>query len=138
MTLVYACIAPHGSETIGQLAPKAAANKFRKARDGLRRLASDVGKARPDAIVIATPHNLRLCGKIAIVLSENSTGILQASPRNKKTVSLKAKCDVKFAKQLLERSATGHLPVVGAHYGTTEGVTSDMPMDWELWFHYGL
>ena len=135
---MYACIAPHGSETIEQLAPKAAANKFRKTRDGLRRLASDVGKARPDTIVIATPHNLRLWGKIAIVLSENSTGILQASPRNKKTVSLKAKCDVKFAKQLLERSARSHLPVVGAHYGTTEGVTSDMPMDWgtlvPLWF----
>ena len=138
MTLVYACIAPHGSETIEQLAPKAAANRFRKTRDGLRRLASEVGKARPDTIVIATPHNLRLCGKIAIVLSENSTGTLQASPRNKKTVSLKAKCDVKFANELLERSARSHLPVVGAHYGTTEGVTSDMPMDWgtlvPLWF----
>jgi len=138
MTLVYACIAPHGSETIGQLAPKAAANKFRKTRDGLRRLASDVGKARPDTIVIATPHNLRLCGKIAIVLSENSTGTLQASPRNKKRISLKTKCDMKFANELLERSARRHLPVVGAHYGTTEGVTSDMPMDWgtlvPLWF----
>jgi len=138
MTLEYACIAPHGSETIEQLAPEAAANRFRKTRDGLRRLASEVGKARPDTIVIATPHNLRLCGKIAIVLSENSTGTLQASPRNKKTVSLKAKCDVKFAKDLLERSARSHLPVVGAHYGTTEGVTSDMPMDWgtlvPLWF----
>jgi len=79
-----------------------------------------------------------LCGKIAIVLSENSTGTLQASPRNKKTVSLKAKCDVKFANELLERSARSHLPVVGAHYGTIEGVTSDMPMDWgtlvPLWF----
>ncbi len=138
MTLVYACIAPHGSETIEQLAPEAAANRFRKTRDGLRRLASEVGKARPDTIVIATPHNLRLCGKIAIVLSENSTGTLQASPRNKKTVSLKAKCDVKFANELLERSARSRLPVVGAHYGTTEGVTSDMPMDWgtlvPLWF----
>lgn len=138
MTLVYACIAPHGSEAIEQLASKAAVNKFRKTRDGLRRLASDVGKARPDTIVIATPHNLRLCGKIGIVLSENSTGTLQASPRNKKTVSLKAKCDVKFATELLERSTRKHLPVVGAHYGTSEGVTSDMPMDWgtlvPLWF----
>jgi len=138
MPLVYACIAPHGSEAIEQLASKAAAKKFRKSRDGLRRLASDVGKARPDTIVIATPHNLRLQGKIAIVLSENSTGTLQASPRNKKTISLKAKCDVKFAKELLERSTRRHLPVVGAHYGTTEGTTSDMPMDWgtlvPLWF----
>jgi len=138
MTLVYACIAPHGSETIEQLASKTAASKFRKTRDGLRRLASDVGRARPDTIVIATPHNLRLCSKIGIVLSENSTGTLQASPRNKKTISLKTKCDAEFAKELLERSVKGRLPVVGAHYGTTEGITSDMPMDWgtlvPLWF----
>ena len=93
MTLVYACIAPHGSEAIEQLATKAAAKKFLKTRNGLRGLASDVGKAKPDTIVIATPHNLRLFGKIGIVLSENSTGTLQASPRNKKTVRLKAKCD---------------------------------------------
>jgi len=138
MTLVYACIAPHGSEAIEQLASKTAANKFRKTRDGLRRLASDVGKAKPDTIVIATPHNIRLYGKIGIVLSENSTGTLQASPKDKRTVSLKAKCDVKFAKELLERSARRRLPVVGAHYGTTEGIASDMPMDWgtliPLWF----
>ena len=138
MTLVYACIAPHGSEAIEQLASKTAVNKFRKTRDGLLRLASDVGKAKPDTIVIATPHNLRLWGKIGIVLSENSTGTLQASPRNKKTVSLKVKCDVKFASELLERSTRKHLPVVGAHYGTSEGVTADMPMDWgtlvPLWF----
>jgi aromatic ring-opening dioxygenase LigB subunit len=138
MTLVYACIAPHGSEAIEQLASKNAAIRFRKTRDGLRRLASDVGRARPDTIVIATPHNLRLCGKIGVVLSENSTGTLQASPRNKKTVSLKTKCDAKFAKDLLERSVRRRLSVVGAHYGTTEGITSDMPMDWgtlvPLWF----
>ena len=138
MTLVYACIAPHGSEAIEQLASKTAANKFRKTRDGLHRLASEVGRSRPDTIVIATPHNLRLCGKIGIVLSENSTGALQASPRNKKTVNLKTKCDVKFANELLERSIRRRLPVVGAHYGTTEGITSDMPMDWgtlvPLWF----
>ncbi len=138
MTFVYACIAPHGSETIKQLASKTAANKFRKTRDGLRRLAVEMGKARPDTIVIASPHNLRLFGNIAVVLSENSSGTLQASPRNKKTVSLKTKCDVKFAKDLLERSARSQLPVVGAHYGTTEGITSDMPMDWgtlvPLWF----
>jgi len=138
MTLVYACISPHGSETIEQLASKTADKKFRKTREGLRRLASDVGKARPDTIVIATPHNLRLSGKIGIVLSENSTGTLQASLRNKQTISLKAKCDVKFSKKLFERSTRRRLPVVGANYGTTEGVASDMPMDWgtlvPLWF----
>ena len=93
---------------------------------------------KPDTIVIATPHNIRLWEKIGVVLTENSTGTLQASPRNKNSVSLRAKCDVEFAKQLVGRAAKVGLPVVGANYGTSEGLTSDMPMDWgtlvPLWF----
>jgi aromatic ring-opening dioxygenase LigB subunit len=138
MTLVYACIAPHGSETIERLAPKRTVKKFQKTRDGLRTLAVEVGRAKPDTIVLATPHNLRLWGRIAVILTENCTGTLQASPRNESSVSLKAKCDMQFAKELLARASRKHLPVVGANYGTNEGPTSDMPMDWgtlvPLWF----
>jgi aromatic ring-opening dioxygenase LigB subunit len=138
MTLVYACIAPHGSETIEQLASKRNRRKFQKTRNGLRKLAAEVGRAKPDTIVLATPHNLRLSKNIGVVLAENSTGTLQASPRNKRSVSLKTRCDVEFAKELLERSKKAKLPVIGANYGTNEGVTSDMPMDWgtlvPLWF----
>jgi len=93
---------------------------------------------KPDTIVIATPHNIRLWKQIGVALTENSTGMLQASPRNKNSVSLRTKCDVEFAKQLMERSAKKGVPVVGANYGTSEGLTSDMPMDWgtlvPLWF----
>ena len=83
MTLAYACIAPHGSETIPRLASKSAVRKFQKTNRGLQQLAKEVRKARPDIIVIASPHNLKLWGKIAVVTAENSTGLLQASPRNK-------------------------------------------------------
>ena len=130
MTLVYACIAPHGSETITKLASKSTVRKFQKTRQGLQQLAREVRKARPDTIVIASPHNLKLWRKIAVVIAENSTGTLQASPRNKKSVGLKVKCDVKFARKLLDAAARRKLPVVGANYGTFDGVTSDMPMDW--------
>lgn len=138
MTLVYACIAPHGSETIEQLASKTNKKKFRKTRNGLRKLAAEVGRAKPDTIVLATPHNLKLWKNIGVILAENSTGTLQASPRNRRSVSLKTRCDVEFAKKLLKRSKRAKLPVIGANYGTNEGVTSDMPMDWgtlvPLWF----
>jgi aromatic ring-opening dioxygenase LigB subunit len=138
MTLVYACIAPHGSEAIPQLASKTNRKKFVKTRDGLLKLGAEVGRAKPDTIVLATPHNLKLWKNIGIILAENSTGTLQASPRNKRSISIKTRCDVEFAKELLERSKRAHLPVVGANYGTAEGVTSDMPMDWgtlvPLWF----
>jgi len=138
MTLVYACIAPHGSEAIAKLAGKSTMRKFQKTRHGLQQLAKEVRKARPDTIVIASPHNLKLWRKIAVVTAENSTGTLQASPRNKKSVGLKVKCDVKFAGKLLDAATRRRLPVVGANYGTFDGVTSDMPMDWgtlvPLWF----
>jgi aromatic ring-opening dioxygenase LigB subunit len=138
MTLVYACIAPHGSEAIPQLASKTNRRKFRKTSDGLLKLGAEVGRAKPDTIVLATPHNLKLWKNIGIILAENSTGRLQASPRNRRSVSVKTKCDVEFSKELLEQSKRAHLPVIGANYGTAEGATSDMPMDWgtlvPLWF----
>ena len=137
MTLVYACIAPHGSEAIPQLASGATRDKFRNTERGLRKIGSEVGRMRPDTIVLATPHNLRLSRRIGIVLAENSTGSLQASRRNKTSVSLRIECDVEFAGQLMKRAAKS-LPITGANYGTSEGVTSDMPMDWgtlvPLWF----
>lgn len=138
MTLVYACIAPHGSEAIAELASRSTVRGFQRTREGLQKLAGEVGKARPDTIVIATPHNLRLWQNIAVVTAENSTGTLQASTRNKKSVSVKAKCDTVFARELLEGARRRKLPAIGANYGTSEGATSDMPMDWgtlvPLWF----
>jgi aromatic ring-opening dioxygenase LigB subunit len=138
LTLVYACIAPHGSEAIAKLASKSTVRRFQKTRDGLSKLAKDIKKARPDTIIIATPHNLKIWGKLAVVTAENCTGTLQASPRNKRTVHLKVKCDRNLANKILETAIEKKLPVVGANYGTSEGSTSDLPMDWgtlvPLWF----
>jgi len=90
----------------------------------------------PDTIIIASPHNLRLMGKIGIVVAENSTGTLGGS--SKKSVRLSVKCDSKLARQLLNWSVKARLPAVGANFGTSEGPASDMPMDWgtlvPLWF----
>lgn len=138
MPLVYACVAPHGSEAIAKLASRAMAPKFQGTRNGLLKIAKEVGEARPDTIVIATPHNLRLWQKIAVVTAENSSGKLQASPRNSRCVTLRMKCDTGFATRLLKRTSQRKMPVVGANYGTDVGSASDMPMDWgtlvPLWF----
>jgi aromatic ring-opening dioxygenase LigB subunit len=138
MPLVYACIAPHGGEVIEELATKLTVKKFQATREGMRRLAREVKRARPDTIVIASPHNLRLWGRIGVVLANYSSGRLQASPRNKNFVTLKVKCDTEFAEDLVDEGTGKGLPVVGANYGTSDGPASDMPMDWgtliPLWF----
>ncbi len=135
MTLVYACIAPHGGEIVPELAPKRGARKFLQTRKGVLRLAQDIKKARPSLIVIATPHNLRLWKNIAVVTAHNSSGTIEGP---NKSIRLRAKCDVAFARKLVNNAEAKKLPVVAANYGTAEGPLSDMPMDWgtliPLWF----
>lgn len=136
MTLVYACIAPHGGEIIPELASKSMLSKFEETRQAMRLLARQMSEARPQTIVIASPHNLRLLSKIAVVISENSSGTLKGS--SGRSVALHARCDVDFANSVIVQSKKAGLPVVGANYGTTTGSTSDMHMDWgtlvPLWF----
>jgi aromatic ring-opening dioxygenase LigB subunit len=132
--LVYACIAPHG----GEIVPRLAGDKFRlfaPTRRGMRILAGRVKEARPDTIVIASPHNLRLPKHIGVVISENSSGrVVEGS----KEIKLRARCDVEFGSAVIDEAEAGGLPVVGANYGALEGPMSDLAMDWgtliPLWF----
>ena len=102
----------------------------------MRVLARRISRVRPHTIVLASPHNLRLLARIAVVTSENSSGQLKGS--SKRSVSLRASCDREFAEKIVRESEAERLPVVGANYGTTSGPASDIPMDWgtlvPLWF----
>src|SRR2546427_7514790 len=136
MTLVYACIAPHGGEIIPELVSKSMLRRFEETRAGMRVLARRILESHPQTIVIASPHNLRLVSRIAVVVSENSSGTLRGS--SNRSVSLRARCDVDFGKMVVGQAEKEGLPVVGANYGTAAGSSSDMQMDWgtlvPLWF----
>jgi aromatic ring-opening dioxygenase LigB subunit len=139
LTLVYCCIAPHGGEIIPELAKdRKTADLFSETRKGIQKLATQMKESKPDTIVIASPHNLRLWKKIAIVISENSSGFLISDAKSKERIELSTRCDTRFARELYSRAVKNRLPVVGANYGTFEGSTSDLPMDWgtfiPLWF----
>ncbi len=135
MTVSFACIAPHGGELIPTLA-KRGEKGFLQTRKAMRLLARTIALRRPRTIVVASPHNLRLFKRIAIVVAENSTGSLETSPSRKVTV--KASCNVGMAWEILKETEAMGLPVVGANYGTFEGPSSNVAMDWgtlvPLWF----
>jgi aromatic ring-opening dioxygenase LigB subunit len=138
MTLVYACIAPHGGEIIPELASKSTLRRFEETRAAMRVLARRMLEASPHTIVVASPHNLRLRSRIAVVVSENSSGTLKGS--SNRSVTVRARCDVIFGKIVLKQCEKAGLPVVGANYGTAAGSSSDMQMDWgtlvPLWFMF--
>ncbi len=134
MPVVYACIAPHGGETIPSLAGDRF-GLFAPTRKGMRVLARQMRAADPETIVIATPHNLRLQKHISVVMSENTSGMVA---EGKAEVRLRAKCDLVIGRAVIEQAEGMGLPVVGANYGGLEGPLSDLAMDWgtlvPLWF----
>jgi len=134
MGIVYMCIAPHGTEII----PKLAGDKleaFNETRRGMESLAQQMKKHSPSTLVLATPHGLRLNHTLGIVTAEFSEGSLSA---NRKSVKMRFRCDRQLAQEILRRAKKAKLPVIGVNYGTSEGPSSCMPMDWgtiiPLWF----
>jgi aromatic ring-opening dioxygenase LigB subunit len=132
--LVYACVAPHGSEIVPALAGKQL-SLFQPTRRGMQALALRMKEARPDTLVVATPHNLRLLKHIGVVVSEYSSGKVS---EGKMEIRLRARCDVQLAKKIVQVAEQRGLPVVAANYGALEGPMSDLAMDWgtliPLWF----
>lgn len=108
---------------------------FAQTTKGMRTLAGQVDEARPDTIVVATPHNLRLPKHIGVVMSENSSGKVAEGKREMK---LRAKTDLVLGRKVVEEAERVGLPVVEANYGALEGPLSDLAMDWgtliPLWF----
>ena len=137
MSVVFACVAPHGTEIIPELAGNML-DAFAETREGMEELARLMEKQKPETIVLATPHGLRLESTIAVVTAEFIEGTLEA---NKQQVKLRCRCDRQLAKKILENAKKLEIPVVGANYGTSEGPSSCMPMDWgaliPLWFFVG-
>lgn len=134
MGIVFACIAPHGDEIIPQLAGDKL-EAFSKTRQGMERIANLIKKHKIDTIVIATPHNLRLKGNIGVIIAEFTEGSLET---NNGSVRVRFQCNRPLAVEILRRVKKFRLPVVGVNYGTDEGSSSCMPMDWgtliPLWF----
>jgi len=124
------------SSIIPELASKAMLPKFEETRVAMRILAKRISETHPQTVVIASPHNLRLVSRIAVVVSEYSSGTLKGVPN--RSVSLRARCDTDFGRILVRQSEKEGLPVVGANYGTATGSSSDIQMDWgtliPLWF----
>ncbi len=134
MPLVYACIAPHGGEVIPALSGKKSV-LYSPTTKGMRTLAAQMREARPDTIVIASPHNLRLQKHIGVVITEYSSGTLT---EGRKQIKLRVRCDLELAKKIVTAAEGLALPVVAANFGALEGPMSEMAMDWgtlvPLWF----
>ena len=101
----------------------------------MKTLALEMKRAAPDTIEVATPPKLRRQRHIGVVTAHYSSGTVTEGRR---TIRLRAACDVAFAEDVVDEAEKEGLPVVAANYGALEGPLSNLAMDWgtliPLWF----
>ena len=133
MPLVFAAIAPHGFPIIPELSDDAeGALKTRAAMEDLgRRCAA----ARPEVIVVAGPHGVRVDGMICLADVARCAGALHWGDR---TVEMNVPVDGELTDRIAEAARRRGIPIAMAGFAGNRRSQSAMPLDWgiitPLWF----
>ncbi|MDP8910798.1 MAG: hypothetical protein M3M94_01880, partial [Actinomycetota bacterium] len=104
-------------------------------RSALLELGRRFSAARPDAVIVVTPHNVHVEGAFAVVLAGELSGSLEDSET---PVALMCPVDRDLARTVYDRLRAVRIPAVAVSYGGNDPESATMPMDWgtlvPLWF----
>jgi aromatic ring-opening dioxygenase LigB subunit len=128
MTLVFASIAPHGGLVFDQ--PDA------PTRQGMEELRRRFDAAKPEAVIVLTPHGTHVDGHFVVVRSAMLEG--DASQWTDADSNYSGPGDPELADACVRTLQEDGLPAVGITFGSTAAGSSTMPLDWgaaiPLWF----
>jgi aromatic ring-opening dioxygenase LigB subunit len=126
--IVFAAIAPHGGPVFDQ--PDAPTRK------GMEELGRRFAQAKPDAVIVATPHGLHADGHFAVVRSSRLEG--DASQWTDADTHYEGPGEPELADACIDALRDAGLPALGVTFGSTAAGSSTMPLDWgaliPLWF----
>ncbi len=95
--------------------------------------------ARPEAVIVITPHNIHVEGHFAVIVAGKLAGSL--SRWTTQTVELTAPVDLDLARDILTTVKQAGLPAVGISYGGNVAASATAQMDWAtlipLWYAGG-
>ncbi|MDW0117078.1 extradiol ring-cleavage dioxygenase [Sporosarcina thermotolerans] len=123
---VFSCIAPHGGEIIPEL-QGSIPERMSKTRESLTELGMEMKQAKPDVIIVLTPHGTRINGQFSITDSERMEGSLN---ENGATFVMERIVDRELARNIVGASSKAGIPVGAINYGTAAGPISCLPLDW--------
>jgi aromatic ring-opening dioxygenase LigB subunit len=128
MTLVFACIAPHGGLVFDQ--PEA------PTRQGMEELGRRFTAAEPEVAIVLTPHGVHVDGHFAVVRSAALEG--DASQWTDADSNYTGPGEPELADACVRALQADGLPALGITFGATAAGASTMPLDWgaaiPLWF----
>ncbi|HKF16059.1 MAG TPA: extradiol ring-cleavage dioxygenase [Candidatus Dormibacteraeota bacterium] len=132
--LVFAAIAPHAMHAVLDGEPPGA-----ETRSAMAELGSRFNAARPDAVIVLTPHTVHVEGAMAVVTASSAAGDL--AQWGAADVKLRVPLDTALSVTVRDAIRAAHIPVVGVSYGGNNQSEAVMPMDWAtlipLWWMGG-
>ena len=133
-SIVFAAIAPHGSLAIPNARGPEEKGKGDATAAGMEELGRRFAAARPEAVVVFTPHNVHVEGALAVVVSGKAAGDLAqwGGPQ----VRLEGPLDRELAIAVKEAIRNSGLPVVGISFGGNDPAMAVHPMDWAVLIPY--
>jgi aromatic ring-opening dioxygenase LigB subunit len=138
VALVFAAIAPHGGIAIAEACTPDERSLATVTRKGMEELGRLFSAARPEAVIVATPHNVHISNALGVIVAGRVAGRLAGAPPS---VALNVPSANGLAWLVLEALAAAEVPSVGVSFGSNDAETAIAPMDWgvliPLWFMGG-
>lgn len=93
----------------------------------MQRLGMQMKEAKPDVMVVITPHGIRLDGLFAVSDCERMVGeVDEGGP----AITMERRVERGLARSIVSEAIARLLPVAAVNYATDEGPMSCLPLDW--------
>ncbi|HEV2028177.1 MAG TPA: hypothetical protein VGS16_06545 [Candidatus Dormibacteraeota bacterium] len=131
-------MAPHGGLAIAEACTPDERSLAVSTRAGMEELGRLFAAARPEAVVVATPHNVHIANAMGVLVAGRVAGRLAGAPPS---IALDVPAATDLSMLVLESLVSAAVPAVGVSFGSNDPATSVAPMDWgvliPLWFMGG-
>jgi aromatic ring-opening dioxygenase LigB subunit len=138
LSLVFAAIAPHGGLAIAEACSPDERSLAALTQAGMEELGQLFAVARPEVVIVATPHNVHIANALGVVIAGRVAGHLAGAPPS---VALDVPSANGLAWLVLEALARAGVPSTGVSFGSNDPEAAVAPMDWgvliPLWFMGG-
>jgi aromatic ring-opening dioxygenase LigB subunit len=123
---VFACIAPHGGEIIPEL-QGGIPDRMAVTRNSMMKLGQQMADAKPDCIVVLSPHGTKINGRFSITDSERLKGSWN---ENGATYTMEKRVERDLAQKINDEALKNGQLSSTINFGTSAGPISCLPLDW--------
>jgi aromatic ring-opening dioxygenase LigB subunit len=126
--IVFGAIAPHGPIAVREACMDEELELAAGTLAGFDELADRCAAARPEIVLVVTPHSVHVDGALAVVVSARMEGA--AAGTDGRTIMLACEIDGALADLALEGLRHAGIDAVGVSFGGNRRDEAVMPMDW--------